>query len=1506
MKNKLFWLLLIGSIKFSALAQFSKTHYIPPLSNSNSIVIGNQYIYISTPSITPINALVKEIGGNTIIATVSRDQPFVYDTNGGTFGQLFIEQSEINTVQNNKGYIIEAEDVVYVSLRVDTADGFQAGALLSKGLASLGTEFRIGGFLNTLMSNYTAIHHTFVTVLATENDTEITFSNIKPNATLINSTTGNNPFTITLNSGESYAIAVQGPGNTFNRDALIGSLVTSNKPIVVNCGSIGGTNGELNNIDLGFDQIVGSERVGSEYIFLKNTGQDNVERVLVIANQDNTGIYINGSTTPAYTINAGEYVGIIGSEFSSDGILYIRAADPTNINTPKSIFAYQSVGDNSFGGQANQEMFFVPPLSCQTPKVINTIPLVQNIGDRIFTGRVTLTTKTGSTLSFTINGTDYTLASLSSLGVNIQGPIAVSGNSNYECYILTGLTGNVAALSTSELYLAAYGSDGAATFGGYYSGFTFNPEISFNRLDLTSANCIPNTNLAVNSLSPFDEFIWYFNNTLIPGETTSSLNPTVPGYYKVSATIDGCGTPKESDNIPVSLCPIDSDSDGVSDNLDLDNDNDGVTNCNESYGNQSLNLTNNPVGFLQIEDYLNTYVTTVATTGTGAAATPFIGTNAGNFSLETSSGRNNSSSYNIASNNPWSLSVEYSTAASVTDLLSAATEVRVTCPVNKTLTVLNPNNQILIDTNFDGIFETGVTQFSSFEIRFRLNGNVALPSGTGTFTIKGDRIDVLKITNINLTETEISKVALHITATCVQKDSDNDGIADQYDYDSDNDTIPDLIENQGANYVVLTGIDANKDGIDDVFGSGISPADSDGDSYPNYIDLDSDNDGIFDIIESGSPGNSTNTNGITVGDVGTNGLDNTLETSPNSGIINYTVANTNGAGMYNYISLDSDGDGCNDVIEAGFLDPNNDGILGDDAPIIILDYGLVFSNTGYDVPNINYTISAPIIIIDQPQNEIVCELGTGTFFVNAPLVDSFQWQISTDDGTTWTNLTNDINYTGVNTNNLNVLNVVPTTPNHQFRVFLNRTGNSCGDYSTKAIITTFELPQVTSPIEIKQCDDDTDGISKFNLTQKNNFIVPIPANFTFNYYTSLVGANDENNAFLISNPLAFTSGNATVFARVENNEGCFKIAEINLTVSVTQIPASFAIPIQYQCDDYIDAINNDLDGISSFDFTTIKNDLEAILPADTAILFYQNQADFLAETDSAGNSLAIVNLSDYRNSNIPIQQTIWIRVDNEVDNSCFGFKTFEIRVVAAPKIKLQDSIIICLPNSETIINAAIIDGSSSANYTYQWSLNGSILPGETSYSLSLNTAGTYSVLVTSIFNCSSTRVVEVVASQIAMLESIEISDLSDNNSVIVNVTGLGDYEYAIDDIAGPYSSSNIFTNLTVGVHNIYVRDINKCGILGPLPIIVMGIPHYFTPNGDGYHDTWNIKGVNSPNLNSIIYIFDRYGKLIKQINAGGLGWDGTYKGKLMPAADYWYDIHLKDGRNAKGHFSLLR
>ena len=140
----------------------------------------------------------------------------------------------------------------------------------------------------------------------------------------------------------------------------------------------------------------------------------------------------------------------------------------------------------------------------------------------------------------------------------------------------------------------------------------------------------------------------------------------------------------------------------------------------------------------------------------------------------------------------------------------------------------------------------------------------------------------------------------------------------------------------------------------------------------------------------------------------------------------------------------------------------------------------------------------------------------------------------------------------------------------------------------------------------------------------------------------------------------------------------------------------------------------------------------------------------------------------------------------------------------------------------------------------------------------------------------------------------------------MNVTGKGKYEYSLNEPSGPFQSSNVFTNIPSGIYDVFINDINGCGTVSKT-ISVIGVPKYFTPNNDGYNDFWNVKGINANfNAKSTIYIFDRYGKLLKQLIPTSEGWDGTFTGQPLPSDDYWYTIKLEDGRQTKGHFSLKR
>jgi gliding motility-associated-like protein len=184
--------------------------------------------------------------------------------------------------------------------------------------------------------------------------------------------------------------------------------------------------------------------------------------------------------------------------------------------------------------------------------------------------------------------------------------------------------------------------------------------------------------------------------------------------------------------------------------------------------------------------------------------------------------------------------------------------------------------------------------------------------------------------------------------------------------------------------------------------------------------------------------------------------------------------------------------------------------------------------------------------------------------------------------------------------------------------------------------------------------------------------------------------------------------------------------------------------------------------------------------------------------------------------------------------------------------------------------------------------------------------------------CSRTHEIQVNESIIATITDADviIVDDSDNNSITIDPTnlGVGDYEYALtdenDNIVENYQDNPFFENLEGGFYNILVRDKNGCGTVTIL-VSVVTFPKFFTPNNDGVNDTWAVKGANSTFFPTAeINIFNRFGKVVAQINIDNPGWNGTFNGKTLPSDDYWYNINLIDRngiqRNRKGNLSLLR
>ena len=519
---------------------------------------------------------------------------------------------------------------------------------------------------------------------------------------------------------------------------------------------------------------------------------------------------------------------------------------------------------------------------------------------------------------------------------------------------------------------------------------------------------------------------------------------------------------------------------------------------------------------------------------------------------------------------------------------------------------------------------------------------------------------------------------------------------------------------------------------------------------------------------------------------------------------------------------------------------------------------------------------------------------------------------------------------------------------------------------TSFVINVIQAPNVSTPQPLIECDDDTDGSLIFDLTSAESNILDVrQEDLEINYYANLVDSESDTNEILDPENFTNTSNPQTVYLKVTNTvSNCALSLPIELIVNQPPIINDFvAYNICANANNSVDLteinevvtdnnfnvlfsyFSNEADAIANtnaldtnytytsnndslfvrteystthcsmyYEFTlnvnplplaNQPNNLEAcdddfdgilefnLLQQNTAILGGQNPNLYTVtyhNTALQANENNSALATDYMAFN---NETIYARVENN-NTECYNITNFSAIINPLPVTDILDQVI-CLDNSPLLVSA----NTNNPTDQYLWST------GETIPEIEITDTGSYWVTITTEFGCETTRTFEVSESEAANIEVTEVVDFSDPNNITVTISGIGNYRYQLDNF--PPQESNVFENVAMGYHTVRIIDLNGCADVTK-EVLVVDIPKFFTPNGDGNFDTWHIVGIETL-PGTTITIFDRYGKFIKQINANTAGWDGYYNGNKMPASDYWYVAEVKRGSIAfqvKGHFTLRR
>jgi gliding motility-associated-like protein len=447
------------------------------------------------------------------------------------------------------------------------------------------------------------------------------------------------------------------------------------------------------------------------------------------------------------------------------------------------------------------------------------------------------------------------------------------------------------------------------------------------------------------------------------------------------------------------------------------------------------------------------------------------------------------------------------------------------------------------------------------------------------------------------------------------------------------------------------------------------------------------------------------------------------------------------------------------------------------------------------------------------------------------------------------------------------------------------------------------LPELTSTMfTYVFCEYDNDDVGQFDwdvVTASLDLLTPPQqaSDFTITYHPTVAEALAGTGALV--NGFENTSDPQTVFIRVENNAtGCVNTNNIaSLELSVEPIPTATA-PDAYQlC--AADATDQDtaVFDLTSLDATIIGGQL------NMEVIYYETA------TDADMDSNAIGNATSYTNTSNP--QTLYARVRQTITGCLSDTILVTLQVNPQPVFSLPADDILCVDaTTGDALDGPIIGVDLGVGYTYSWTTPTGTANTAT---VQVTTAGTYSLTIidgNNITNCSYSDSVTYQASSAPATLDIQITTpaFADTHNVIATATGgSGVYEYQLDD--GDWQSTGEFLDLEPGEHTVTVRDTNGCGEL-VRTFELIDYMKFFTPNGDAFNPTWNIIGLrNQPGAK--IYIFDRYGKLLKQISPAGQGWDGTFNGSPMPSNDYWFRVEYIDPFDGTpkefiNHFTLKR
>lgn len=395
---------------------------------------------------------------------------------------------------------------------------------------------------------------------------------------------------------------------------------------------------------------------------------------------------------------------------------------------------------------------------------------------------------------------------------------------------------------------------------------------------------------------------------------------------------------------------------------------------------------------------------------------------------------------------------------------------------------------------------------------------------------------------------------------------------------------------------------------------------------------------------------------------------------------------------------------------------------------------------------------------------------------------------------------------------------------------------------------------IANAINFDACDIDLDGEITFDLSLIHPAISQ-QQNTTITFYKTLQEAENVVNS--LPNLYLSTQSGEILYARVENELGCFAITTVTLNHKQGEI---FQLTPIIICTD---------GQAMTLELSNYNQKIEDLLNTQTveSIQYYPS----LEALNEESNQLFTLQFT-----NEEVQLFAKVKL---IGNECHDIVNLTLTPSLIPNYSIDDQYK-CKENTIIV--------SAPAGFTYQWIG----LIGEdreqnlTNQEITIANAGSYQLRLISEDGCE-----KIIPFNVIDHTTIEIVEVKINHGNSINVISIGNnLQYSLDGVN--WQHENVFVNLPVGVYKVYVKNEFGCVVVSN-KVSIFQITNFLSPNLDVVNDKWRIPGLEKYD-NVKVKIYNRYGKVLvdKTLHFEKDIWDGKYHNKLQPSDSYWYVLDV--------------